>query len=219
MKQKTIELIDGFYERFDNLIYLKQNILNAIDIITKSIRNGKKILICGNGGSCADAEHIAAEMNKSFMLNRELPKEILDKINRFYPDNYLEFKNNIHCGIPTIPLFSMNAFCSAYINDKNSNYVFAQAVNSLGNSEDVLIAITTSGNSINVINAMKMAKVKDLKVICLCGRNISQIKDLSDVIIDADGNFTYEIQEMHLPIYHLICMAVESELFYKEDNL
>lgn len=218
MKQKTMELIDNFYKRFSNLTCLKKSILKSIDIITTSVRNGKKILVCGNGGSCADSEHLAAEMNKSFMLERELPKEILDKINQVYPDDYIQFKNNIHCGIPTIPLFSMNAFCSAYINDKNSSYVFAQAVNSLGNAEDVLIAITTSGNSINVINAMKMAKVKDLKVICLCGRNISQIKDLSDAIIDADGNFTYEIQEMHLPIYHLICMAVESELFYNGDN-
>ena len=212
-----MELINYFYNRFNNLTYLKENILKSIDIITKSIRNGKKILVCGNGGSCADAEHIAAEMNKCFIFDRELPNEILDKINKSYPDDYIEFKNNIHCGIPTIALFSMNAFCSAYINDKNSSYVFAQAVNSLGNNEDVLIAITTSGNSINVINAMKMAKVKDLKVICLCGRNVSQVKDLSDSIIDVDGNFTYEIQEMHLPIYHLICMAVESELFYKED--
>lgn len=218
MNHRTIELINHFYNKFDNLAYLKESILKSIDIITKSIRNGKKILICGNGGSCADAEHIAAEMNKSFMFNRELPKEILDKINKLYPDNYLEFKNNIHCGVPTIPLFSMNAFCSAYINDQNSSYVFAQAVSSLGNAEDVLIAITTSGNSINIINAMKMAKVKDIKVICLCGRNTSQMKDLSDAIIDADGNFTYEIQEIHLPIYHLICMAVESELFYKEDD-
>ena len=102
-------------------------------------------------------------MNKFFIFDRELLKEIVDKTNQLYPKDYIEFKNNVHCRISTIPLFSINAFCSADINDKNPGHIFAQAVNSLGNAEDVFIAITTSGNSINVINTMKIVKVKDLK--------------------------------------------------------
>ena len=175
--------------------------------------SGKKILICGNGGSAADSEHIAGELLKSFTLKRKPPVELCEKLTKAYGEEGTFIADNIQMGIKCIPLTSFNAFSTAFINDCDEKMLFAQLVNALGDENDILLAISTSGNSKNVCYAAQLAKIKNLKVISLTGDTGGKLKNLSDILLNVPSKIVYKIQEYHLPIYHLICLCVENELF------
>lgn len=212
MKTRTMEYIESFLNKHPDLKYLEDAFIKTIKLFT-NLKPENKILVCGNGGSAADSEHIAGELLKSFCLKRKISTELKTKLLDAYHEEGETISNNLQRGIKCIPLTSFAAYNTAFANDCDGNFVFAQLVNALAFKDDCLIAISTSGNSKNVVYASKLAKVMGLKVVALTGSNGGKLKELADVLFNVPSNITYEIQEYHLPIYHLICLCVESELF------
>lgn len=220
-----MKYIDQLCERRKNLANIKQDIVKAYETIRDCYKKGNKVLICGNGGSAADCSHITGELMKGFKKKRTIEdtfeKKLKNQVENFFEKNGIsdsnkkveEMKSVLEMGLPTIDLTAFAGLNTAFSNDKNADYVFANSVLGLGKVEDVLIAITTSGNSKNVVNAALVAKAKDMKVITLTGNGGGHIKDIADVNVIVDGNETFLIQEEHIAIYHAICLDIEEEFF------
>lgn len=153
---------------------------------------------------------------KSFVLPRKLENKYIDKIKNTFPQEAEYFINNLQSSLPAIALVSEISLITAYSNDNNSELVFAQQVLGYGNEGDILIAISTSGNSKNVIYASQISKIKGMKIISLTGKFGGKLKDISDININVEEEETYIIQEYHLPIYHTLCLGVENEMFGEE---
>ncbi len=213
MKEITSSLLDNFFKNNDSLAHLKSQITQCVEQIVTMHKSGKKMLLCGNGGSAADCQHICGELMKSFVLKRPVPETLRDELAAVDKINGDYIADGLQQGVKAIPLVAFEAYETAFCNDCNSKLVFAQAVNVLGEKDDVLFAISTSGNSENVVLAATVAKAKGLKVVALTGESGGKLKNYADVLINVPSNTVYKIQEIHLPVYHLICMAVENELF------
>jgi D-sedoheptulose 7-phosphate isomerase len=200
-----------FYERYPELEGQRENIEKAIDILEHCFKNNGKILVCGNGGSSADSAHIVGELMKSFMAKRPLNDEISRKINQEFGD---EVADKLQLGIPCIDLTAQSALLTAFSNDADPAYIFAQQVvgYSRNNPNDVVLGISTSGNSKNVVNAIRVAKSLGLKTIALTGKEESALSKLSTVCVRAPEKETFKVQEYHLPIYHYICMELEKRI-------
>ncbi len=212
MKERTIGHIEHFFEKNADCNYLRESIFNAIEILVESAKNGK-ILTCGNGGSAADSEHISGELLKSFVLKRKVDDNLRTNLLQLYGEEGQFIADNVHDGIKCIPLTSLTSFGTAFLNDCNEKLLYAQSVNALGDAGDTLIAISTSGNAKNVCYAAKLARAKGIKVVALTGEGGGMLKDIADVTINVPAKAVYEIQEYHIRVYHLLCMAVESEVF------
>lgn len=211
MKKITEQMITDFFAKFGEMQYLKQPLVGVVEDIVK-LSPHNKILVCGNGGSAADSEHISGELLKGFLLKRPVPQELRKNLtDRFDDGDFIA--DNLQMGIKCIPLVSLTSASTAYLNDCNPQLVFAQLVNSLAVSGDILIAISTSGNSKNVVYAAKVAKALGVKVVALTGSKGGALKQISDVTLNVPSDVTHLIQEYHLPLYHLICMCAEAELF------
>jgi len=213
MKKGSYYYIEQLIERYPILVSLKENITNAINLLIDTTKNNGTYLICGNGGSAADSDHIVGELMKGFILKRTITNDLSERILQKYPEDYQYLTSNLQQGISAISLVSHNALISAFSNDIAPDLIFAQQVLGYGKSGDTLIAISTSGNSKNVVHAAQIAKVMGLKVISLTGNTGGKLRDLSDVLINVPEIETYKIQEYHLPIYHCICLAIENEFF------
>lgn len=207
MKTTSIDLLNEFYSKHQELKVVSDSILLSINLLINSFKNGNKLLCCGNGGSAADCEHIVGELLKGFVCKRSLDSKLKAKIN----DN--ELSDALEYGLPAISLVSQTSFTTAFANDKLASAVFAQQVLAYGKKDDVLLCISTSGESLNCIYAAKVARALGVKVISLTGSNPSKLSSLSDIIINAPKTETYKIQELHLPIYHIICLVIENEFF------
>lgn len=212
MKKITKSYIDQFFAEKQELNYLKKSIVQSIEMLAKSTKKNK-ILVCGNGGSAADSEHIAGELLKSFALKRQTPVEFKEKLVSLYGEDGEMIADNIQGGIKCIPLTSFCAFNTAFLNDCNEKMLFAQLVNALGEKNDILIAISTSGNSKNVVYATLLAKAKGMKVIALTGQTGGKLKDYADILLNVPSKIVYKIQEYHIQVYHLLCLCLESEVF------
>lgn len=218
--------IDELCERKDILKNIKQDIVDAYKTIIEAYRIGNKLLICGNGGSAADSAHITGELVKAFKKKREIDEKFEERLKNAIED-YLdknsstadtrfllkEMKDMLEPGLPTIDLTAFNSANSAFGNDKNWIYAYANGVLALGKQNDVLIAISTSGNSKNIVNAALVAKAQGIKVIALSGFNGGKLRDIADISIVVPINETYLIQEEHISIYHAICLDIEEEFF------
>lgn len=213
MKKTTQEIIDKLIERYPKLFNCRLAIENSIEIIKECYLNKGKLLICGNGGSASDSLHIVGELMKSFVLPRKLNIEYIEKIKKMFPENAEYFIKNLQGTLPAISLVSEIALTTAYSNDNSADLCFAQQVLGYGNKNDILISISTSGNSKNVIYASQIAKLKNMKVISLTGRDGGELKEISDININVEEKETFIIQEYHLPIYHALCLAIENEIF------
>lgn len=211
MKDSAKRYIEELVNKYSDLESQKDNIENAIQVLIDSYKNGGKLLVCGNGGSSADSQHIVGELMKGFLKERSLNDEEKKKYAGFEDEELI--CNNIQKALPAISLSSEGALFTAYCNDKNADMVFAQQVYGYGKVGDVLLAISTSGNSKNVVLAAEVAKAEGLKVIGLTGEKVGKIDSYSDVIIKAPFSGAYQVQERHLPIYHCICLALEEEFF------
>ena len=209
MKERTKNYINEFLSSYKEMEYLIPAVVSCVDKIVSL--NEKKILVCGNGGSAADCEHFSAELLKSFMLKRRIPDDLKKRL-LAYPDGE-EIANNLQQGVKVIPIPSLSSFNSAYLNDTNTPFAFAQLVNVLGVEGDLLFAISTSGNSKNVVAAAKVAKAKGLTVAALTGKTGGELKKYCDILLNVPSDVVYKIQEYHLPVYHLICLCAESELY------
>jgi len=213
MKNQSNLYINELIERYPSLLQIKTQIIDAIEIMKEATINNGKYLICGNGGSAADSDHIVGELMKGFVLNRNIKTELQLKLQNNFPDEAKYFIENLQMGIPAISLTSHNSLISAFSNDKAPDLIFAQQVLVYGNKGDILLAISTSGNSKNVVYAAKIAKTMGLKVISLTGSDGGKLRHISDVLINVPEFETYKVQEYHLPIYHIICLVLEHEFF------
>lgn len=198
--------ISDLLSRTPELATCEAEIRKASEWLIECFDNGNKLLLCGNGGSCADCEHIAGELVKSFSRPRPLPDSLKKRLGD-------ELSKELHGSLPAISLPSMIGFHTAFNNDDNPEFAFAQQVIAFGRPGDLLLAISTSGNSPNVINAAKAANAIDLRVISLTGESGGKLASLSDCPIQAPATETPRVQELHLPIYHALCQVVENTLF------
>ncbi len=207
MKKTSEIIINDLINRYSKLEVCKQEIINAVEILIEAYKNHHKLLVCGNGGSASDSEHIVGELMKGFVKKRLIPNELRKKLNDDELSSYLQG------ALPAISLTVENALSTAFANDQNPVFCFAQQVYGLGVENDVLLCISTSGNSKNCVYAGKVAKAINMKLISLTGQKESNLEKISDVTIHAPEIETYKIQECHLPIYHCICLVLENEFF------
>jgi len=189
------------------------DIKKAYEIIKESYQKGGKLLIAGNGGSASDAEHIAGELMKTFTKKRALPESFINSVKNVDSEISEYLIPRMQPGLPAIALSGHASLNTACINDIDGNITFAQQVYSYGKEDDVLLGISTSGNSKNVLYACGVAKAKNLKIIALTGESGGKIKQFADVCIRVPETETYKIQELHLPVYHIICMMLEEYFF------
>jgi D-sedoheptulose 7-phosphate isomerase len=213
MKKSTQTMMDDFFTRNPSLESIKSQLAEAITLLTKTANDGGKILVCGNGGSAADSEHIAGEFLKSFVHKRPVTKQFRDNLCKNYGGDGHFIADNLQRGIKCIPLTSFCAYNTAFLNDCNGDLLYAQLVNALGVADDVLLAISTSGNAKNINYAAKVAKTLGIKVIALTGSTGGKLANNCDILLNVPNDITYQIQELHLPVYHLLCLAVENECF------
>ena len=184
-----------------------------LEFIRDCYKNGGKLLVCGNGGSAADAEHIVGELMKGFKKARHLASIEVEKLVEIDSLMGRTLADNLQGALPAIALDGHPALTTAYMNDCEPIICFAQQVYGYGCKNDVLFAISTSGNSRNVLYAVVAAKAKGMVVIGLTGENDSKLSAMSDVCIRVPSTETYQIQELHLPIYHCLCLMLEDYFF------
>ncbi len=213
MTDKVMAQLDLLVERYPKLAVCKESIAAAYEMTEACYARGGKLLIAGNGGSAADAEHIVGELMKGFKNPRKLPKADADKLITANPEFGKTLAENLQGALPAIALDGHPALSTAYQNDCEPLLCFAQQVNGYGEAGDVFLGISTSGNSKNVIYAAVTAKAKGMKVIGLTGAKDSKLSDMADVCIRAPETETYMIQELHLPIYHCLCLMLEERFF------
>jgi len=208
-----MDYLQQLIERYPKLESAKNDIRAAFDIIVNSYSNGGKLLIAGNGGSASDAEHIAGELMKTFAKKRELPDSFITEVAAVDGEIAQYLIPRLQPGLPAIALSGHASLNTACINDIDGNITFAQQVYGYGKEGDVLLAISTSGNSKNVLYAAAVAKAKKLKIIALTGVGGGNLKKFADVCIRVPETETWKIQELHLPVYHLLCMMLEEHFF------
>lgn len=213
MKNETELIVNQLLKNYPNLESCRGNIIQAFHLLKQCYLKGNKVLVCGNGGSAADAEHIVGELMKGFLLKRELTEADQEKLRSAFPEEYQYLCNNLQRALPAISLVSQSALATAFINDVAPDMLFAQQVYGYGRPGDVFIGLSTSGNSKNVVNAVKIAKSFGIQTIGLTGENGGQLKSLSDVTITVPASETFKIQEYHLPVYHALCAMIEREFF------
>jgi D-sedoheptulose 7-phosphate isomerase len=212
MHQKAEKKIDELIERYPKLAAIDQSICEAVDVIVDCYKHGNKLMVCGNGGSAADALHIVGELMKSFVYPRKIMPTYAEKIrNSALHADYLI--DHLQMAFPVISLVSEVGLLTAYSNDVAADMNFAQQVFGQGKAGDVLLTISTSGNSKNVIYAAEVSRAFDIKVIALTGMNGGKLKEICDLLINVPEIETFKIQELHLPVYHAICLAIESEFY------
>ena len=222
IKPSAAAAVDTLITRYPALESCAADIRTALDALCASYRAGGKLIICGNGGSAADAEHIVGELMKGFLLPRHLDENILAKLHAACdaadPMTVDYFMQNLQGALPAISLPSQLAISSAFSNDQAPDLTFAQQVLGLGREGDVLLGITTSGSSKNVLYAFRMAQALGMRTIALTGASGGKCASggYADIMIKAPSHETYQIQEYHLPIYHTLCIALEEEFFGAE---
>lgn len=196
-------MINELIKRYPALEQIRDDIQKALDLMLTCYKNGGKILLCGNGGSAADCEHIVGELMKGFMSKREVTDERIPQ----------DLRCNMQGSLPAISLPSQSGIISAFSNDVAPDMVYAQLTYGYAKENDLLIGISTSGNSKNIVNAVKVAKAMGVKTMALTGENESLLSSLCDVTVKAPETETFKVQEYHLPIYHYLCAEVEKQLF------
>jgi D-sedoheptulose 7-phosphate isomerase len=202
----VVQDIDQLFERRPELVICRQSITLACKAMLNCFRSGNQVLLCGNGGSAADCEHIAGELVKRFSRPRPLDKELAQRLG---PD----LAENLHGALPALSLPSMVGFTTAFVNDDKPEYAFAQQVVAFGKPGDLLLGISTSGNSKNVIHAAKAAKALGLGTIGLTGKDGGQLASICETMIQVPAIEVPRVQELHLPVYHTLCQVVEDTLF------
>jgi len=209
MRPATQSCIDAFFASHPGLACVKESVTSAIGAVIACYRNNGKVLAAGCGGSMADAEHITGELLKSFKRLRPLDPEFIES----YRALWGEAPPPLESSLPAVCLTGNAAIMTAVMNDIGGDFAFAQTALGLASPGDVLIAISTSGNSRLLIPAVKVARAKGAVVVALLGKGGGKMKALADIAIVAPADETYLVQELHVQLYHLICAAVEEEFF------
>lgn len=205
--------IENLIERYPQLVVCKEDVAKAYEILETAYSDGHKLLVSGNGGSASDSEHIVGELMKEFKLKRKVYREQAVELLKISPELGEVLAENLQGALPAISLTGHSSLTTAFMNDSEPELIFAQQVNGYGTKGDVYIGISTSGNSRNVLYAAVTAKSKGLKVIGLTGQRHNQLMQYADVCIRVPETETYKVQELHLPVYHCLCMMLEEKFF------
>lgn len=208
--------VDLLFQRYPVLEPLRKDIIEAYLLMQDCYEKDHKLLIAGNGGSAADSEHIAGELMKRFKIPRPVPLSLADRLKKVDPVRGGELSKKLEQGLMAIPLVAHEALSTAYINDVDGLGVFAQQLYGFGREGDVFLGISTSGNSKNIINATVVARALGIKVIGLTGSAGGELGKVADVTIKVPEIETYMVQELHLPIYHCLCLMLEDYFFGKQ---
>lgn len=206
-------MMDELLNRYPALEECRKYIEKAQELVISTYKNNGKILVCGNGGSASDSDHIVGELMKGFMLKRKVGADFVDKLKECGISGADYIAENLQGSLPAIALPSQSGILSAFANDVAPDMVYAQLTYGYANTEDLLICLSTSGNSKNVVNAAKVAKAKGAKTLAMTGERESELSRLCDITIRVPESETYKIQELHLPVYHYLCAKTEKEFF------
>lgn len=206
-------ILDDLLKRYPLLEAVKNEIFKAGQSLIDCYENKGKVLVCGNGGSCSDSDHIVGELMKGFEHKRPIDDGLKNQLMEIGGERGAYLAVKLQCALPAISLTAQNALITAVANDTDANLIFAQQVVGYGNSGDVLIAISSSGNSQNVLDAIVTAKAKGLFVIGLTGESGGKMSAMCDVLVNVPGTRTASVQEFHLPVYHALCVMVETHFF------
>ena len=213
MEGRQEQLFDLLFERYPQLAVCGENIRLAYDLIEAAYQNGRKLLVSGNGGSASDSEHIVGELMKEFRLKRKIYANQVEELKRIDQEMGTVLAENLQGALPAISLTGHSSLTTAFMNDSLPELVFAQQINGYGKPGDIYLGISTSGNSKNILYAAITAKARGLKVIGLTGMHRSRLMDFADVCICVPETETYKVQELHLPVYHCLCMMLEDKFF------
>ena len=207
------EQLNLLIERYPKLMVCKEDIKKAYELLETAYSCGRKLLVCGNGGSASDSEHIVGELMKEFKLKRKVYNDQASALKEIDPELGQVLADHLQGALPAICLTGHSSLTTAFMNDANADLVFAQQVNGYGKPGDVFLGISTSGNSKNVLYAAVNAKAKGLKVLGLTGAKENKLMKYADVCIRVPEIETYKIQEFHLPVYHCLCLMLEEKFF------
>ncbi len=208
---KEIETLNELTRRIPDLAGCADAMEEAGKRIVETYHRGGTVFTCGNGGSAADSDHIVGELMKGFLKRRPIPAEDRAKLTARYPDGDT-LADNLQVGLPAISLHSQSALLTAFANDVDASMMYAQTLYAMGKPGDLLIAISTSGNSANVVNAARIAAVMGVEVVALVGEKACKLDDVANTVVHVPQTETYRVQELHLPVYHWLCAYVEQEL-------
>lgn len=200
-------------ERYPVLKQVEGDIKALYETVRDSYENGGKLLIAGNGGSCADSEHIVGELMKGFVKKRSVPEGMAQGLKAVDPERGEKLAASLQQGLAAIALTGHTALSTAFLNDVDGEVIYAQQVYGYGKPGDVLLGITTSGNSENIMYAAVAAKAKGMKVVGLTGRDGGKLKGICDAAVVVPETETFKIQELHLPVYHALCLMLEEHFF------
>lgn len=207
------KFLDELVERYPKLDIIKDSIKEAYEILEHCYATGGKLLVAGNGGSCADAEHIVGELMKGFIKRRELPEEFTERMAEIDGEAGEALAKKLQGALPAIALNSHPGLSTAFLNDVDGDLIYAQQTYGFGEAGDVLLGISTSGNAKNIMYAVTVARAKGMKVIGLTGKDGGQLGKAADTAIIVPEQETFKIQEYHLPIYHVLCLMLEERFF------
>lgn len=218
LEHKLEKHVDLLMRRYPQLECVREDFINAYLAMEECYENGGKLLIAGNGGSAADAEHMAGELMKRFKIFRPVSEEYAKRLEEIDPIRGAELAKNLECSLMAIPLVAHEALTTAYINDVDGLGVFAQQLFGYGNAGDVFLGISTSGNSKNIMNATVVARASGIRVVGLTGAKGGELSAVADVAIKVPECETYMVQELHLPIYHCWCLMLEDKFFGSDEE-
>lgn len=208
LKAKTEQILHNYCEKNPAVQAIKEPLWKCVDLLCDCFKRGGQLLVCGNGGSCADADHIVGELVKSFKLDRPLTEPLAGALQKQGPDG-VSLAERLQGGLPAINLAAHSALLTAVVNDLGGEYVYAQQVAAYGREGDVFLGISTSGNAADVLYAGMVAKAKGMKTIGLTGKTGGKMEEQFDFLLHSDSTITEEVQDQHSIIYHAICAAVE----------
>ena len=200
-----------FYEESPWLVPFREPIGRAYSLLRTALQSGGQVLLCGNGGSASDCEHIAGELAKPCALERPLSTNVRSALLEAGDDGYLGV--NLRSGLPVVPLVSQAALITAIANDQGGDLIFAQQVIAYGRPGDLLWALSTSGNSANVVHALRAARALGMRTLGFAGPTVGKLSMLCDVAIELPGNSVPAIQHSHQLLYHALCLAIEAEWY------
>jgi D-sedoheptulose 7-phosphate isomerase len=215
MMNELTKHVDTLIERYPSLAACREQIISAYNILEEAYSDGRKLLVAGNGGSASDSEHIVGELMKEFKLKRKIYSAQIERLMQIDSEMGMVLAEHLQGSLPAISLVGEPSLTTAFMNDAVPVLIFAQQVNGLGRAGDVFLGISTSGNSKNVLYAAVAAKSKGLKVIGLTGEKENRLMEFADVCIRVPETETYKIQELHLPVYHCLCLMLEERFFGK----
>lgn len=213
MENRLLQHINVLIDRYPKLIVCREDIVKAYELLETAYSSGRKLLVSGNGGSASDSEHIVGELMKEFKLKRKVFADQASKLKKIDPELGQILADNLQGALPAISLTGHSSLQTAFMNDSEPELIYAQQVNGYGKPGDVYLGISTSGNSKNVLYAAVNAKAKDLKVIGLTGSRENKLMKYANVCIRVPETETYKIQELHLPVYHCLCLMLEDKFF------